>query len=288
MNGALRKQVRAPKPVSLAALVAMLALGWAGWAVECRGDGAAGDSPTSLSLDVAALETLYTLDLKAEQLQALQQMAAETADKRDRLAGKGPAGLGTALAALREALFERDGEKIDDLHEQADELRDDDSTKLDDDLDLTAAARRRAPDALRLLTASQVAAYVSENADDIADPLDAMLQALEETRDADQDDFEAQRNQLAADVALALAGLDVEKEKIVGDQVKAWLNQSRALNALLFKEKEAELKEAARTLVGQVDPLQVIRHYLQRDLAKLLSNPRLSDAIARQRLNCQE
>ena len=47
-----------------------------------------------------------------------------------------------------------------------------------------------------------------------------------------------------------------------------------------FKIKSAELRQEAKALVGEVDPLQVVRNYLLRDMAELLANPLLPDAVA--------
>jgi hypothetical protein len=133
---------------------------------------------------------------------------------------------------------------------------------------------------LKLLTASQVAAYISDCADDISGPLEEMLDSLDELCTADSDDFVDLRDQVADDVALALAGLDVEKDTKISAEITAWLNKVRALSVDGVKMQSAQLKQEAKALVGDVDPLQVVRNYLLRDMAELVANPLLPAAIA--------
>ena len=246
--------------------------------------GAAIPPPLSqLSLEVTALEMLDRLDLTARQLAGLEQLAQGAADREDRRTGTGPDELRMALLALREALLRGQDEQADRLQERVAELLEGAGVEVDDGIALTELARQRAPQALKSLTASQVASYLSEYADEIEDPLEELLEAVQEVRETDQADFDVLRDQVADDVALALGGLDLERDKQISDAVTAWLNQVRALPAAEFQQKQADLEQAAKTLVGEVDPLEVIRHYLERDLAELLSNPHLPAVIQARR-----
>lgn len=241
-----------------------------------------GTSLTNMSLEVKALELLNTLDLTPEQLKAVEKLAAGAADKRDRQAGTGPAALRTALAAFGEAVARgADDDQLEDLQDDVDEQLEAKDVKLDDTVTLTAESRTHAPDVVKLLTTTQVAAYISESADDISDPTKDLLDALEESHTADKDRFTALRDQTADDVALALAGLDSEKDDKIAEQVTALLDKAHALSTSEFKEKHADLQKEAKALVGDVDPLQVARHFLQRDIAELLANPCLPAAIAK-------
>ena len=188
--------------------------------------------------------------------------------------------LSVALIKLGDAIMRGDPEdQIDALQDDSDEQREGDDVDLDDAVG-TATARKRAPDVLKLLTASQVAAYISDCADDISGPLEEMLDSLDELCTADSDDFVDLRDQVADDVALALAGLDVEKDAKISAEITAWLNKVRALSVDGVKMQSAELKQEAKALVGDVDPLQVVRNYLLRDMAELVANPLLPAAIA--------
>jgi hypothetical protein len=234
---------------------------------------------SNLVLEVAALETLDKLDLSTAQLKSLQQLARGAAGREDRAAGQGPDALRVALLTMREALLRGLDEQVEGLQDRVADMLDAAGVEVDDSIELTATARKQSPAALKLLKAGQVAAYISEYADDVADPLEELLDAMTESRAADQADFDVLRDQVADDVALATAGLDIEKDRQTSDAVTAWLNKVRALSGPEFEEQRAALEQEARSLVGQVDPLQVIRHYLERDLAELLSNPRLNAVL---------
>jgi hypothetical protein len=234
---------------------------------------------SQLVLDVAALESLDKLDLSTAQLQSLQLLARGAGGREERAAGQGPEELRAALLTMRQALVQGHDEQVEALQDRVADLLDADGVQVDDGIELTAPARQRAPDALKLLKASQVAAYLSEYADDVADPLEELLDAMTESREAEQADYDVRRDQVADNIALATSGLDTEKDKQVSQTVSNWLDQVRALNRQEFEAKREALEQEARTLVGQVDPLQVIRHYLERDLAELLSNPRLTTVL---------
>src|SRR6202040_1680358 len=115
------------------------------------------------------------------QLEKLQQMAVGTAPKdQKRKAGKASKEFREKLQALRKALISapegwsaaRDDDRINKLSGELEALRDKENPVLDDHVDMTEAARKRAADALRLLRPSQLAFYVGHIADSIDDPLD--------------------------------------------------------------------------------------------------------------------
>ena len=236
-------------------------------------------SLTSLSLEVTALQTLDSLHLTTNQLRALQQLARGAADRADRQPGRGPEELRRSLLAFREALLRGHREQAARLEEQVEELLDDDNVDLDDDIELTAAARSGVSEAVKLLSAAQLSAYFQKCADEFEDPLEELLNALAESHSVDQETFEDSRDEVAEDVAFALSGLNVEKEKKISDALTAWLNQVRALSDRDFRLQRAQLERSAKAFVGQVSRQQVFRHYLEHDLAELLANPLLPTAI---------
>jgi hypothetical protein len=65
----------------------------------------------------------------------------------------------------------------------------------------------------------------------------------------------------------------------MNDQVGALLQQARGLSKADFTKQLPELKKSARKIVGDVSALDVLRHQVEIDLATLLSNPRLPNAI---------
>jgi hypothetical protein len=65
----------------------------------------------------------------------------------------------------------------------------------------------------------------------------------------------------------------------VSDQVVQLLIQARALKDDEFKRERRDLEKSARQIVGEVGPMQILRHAVERALAELLSNPRLPTAL---------
>ena len=183
-------------------------------------------------------------------------------------------------SALRTALVDdTDDELIDQLQEELDDLREEEKPELADSIEVTDDARRTAAEVLNLLSARQVAAYLANHADEIPEPLERILQALDTVRDLNPKEWKQLRDEVSEEVGRGVAGVDADKASRVGDQVIQLLIQARALKDEEFKTERAELEKMARDIVGNIRPLDVLRNFLVQDLAELLSNPRLTAAI---------
>jgi hypothetical protein len=238
--------------------------------------------PQELSLEVQALQTLHYLKATPAQLRALREMAKETVGKPPpRAEVKASAEFRKALAELRDALASGDEEEhIDELTEKLDDLREDEKPELHDEFDVTEEAQRRAPEALRLLTARQVADFAAVNGEDLHDPRELLANALDEVRGMKADEYKEWRQAVAEEVGRLVAGLDDDKASRVTDQVVQWLIVARSLKDDEFKARRADLEKQARAIVGELGPTDVLRHFLETNLAELLSNPRLPAALA--------
>jgi hypothetical protein len=234
-----------------------------------------------LSLEVAALQTLHEFKFTPAQMERLQKLTRETAEKpRKRKAGKASADFRTALDALRAALVEdSDDDQIDSLEEQIDGLRDSEGPDLDDGVDITTAARKRAPEVLRRLHVRQVASFVAANADEIIDPVERLIEALTLARKKKADAWKEYRAGLAEEIGWLVAGLDEKKSQPVGAQVAVLLGKARRLAAEEFKKQQPALEKEARKIAGGVNPTAVLRHTAEHALAEMLSNPRLAAAL---------
>jgi hypothetical protein len=240
-------------------------------------------SLNDLSLEVTALQTLYQFQFKPEQLKLLRTWAKETidADGNTRPAAKASDAFRKALQNLRDALARGDdAEKIADLQEEVEDLRGKESPDLDEAVEITDAARRRAPELLRQLSARQVAGYLGTYGDEAPDPLESLLEAIETVRGLNAEDWKALRQDIADAVGRLVGGLDADKASAVGDKAVQLLIRVRALKEAEFKAQRAELEKEARELVGNAGPLDVLRHLVEYALAELLSNPRLPQAVA--------
>jgi hypothetical protein len=264
------------------------------------------------SLRLRALDTMYELDLSVDQLKALRQAATETASTQHRTVAKNDAKLAAAMRDFQAALLTgTDTNLIDKLRTQLSDLADDDSVQLDDDVQITAAARSKAPEALRQFTASQLAAWLASHADEVGDPVEMMMNTVEELRDqradaaaekesaadsaskkgvakkegkdkekepADEDAATLIRL-TANDVANAVAGLDEAKAKTLSPDIAKWIKTTSELKDDDFTAQRQTLETAAKTLTGNVHPMRVLDNWLQFQLAQLLANPQLGPAI---------
>lgn len=240
-------------------------------------------SLNELELEVDALYVLYQFQFTPEQMQALRKLARETAEELGaRQAPKASADYRKALVTLRDALVKADdADQISKLQDKLDELAAAEEPELDTGFEVSDAARQRAPALLRSLSARQVAAYVSVYGDALPDPAELLRDALGEVRGLEGEEWKEFREQLSEEVGRLVAGLDADKASRVGDKVVQWLIEVRSLGDADFKAQRSELEaKAKKQIVGDLHPLDVVRHTLEFALAELLSNPRLEAALA--------
>jgi hypothetical protein len=236
---------------------------------------------TMLSQEVAALQTLYALDVTEAQLETLRRMARETcAPLIKGMEGKVSDAYKKKLSDLREALVEAvDEERIGELMDQIDELKEREKPELGDDVDVTEAAAGRAPEVLRMLTAGQVAAFVGGFADDIIDPRQRLLEALDKVRGLSNKEWAEVRDEVSEDIGRLVAGLDEEQSARVSAKVLQLLIVVRSMKTDEFKAERPELEKQAQQILGDVGPTDVLRHVMENSLAELLSNPCLPAAL---------
>jgi hypothetical protein len=233
------------------------------------------------SLEVVALESLHQFQFTPAQMRALRRLAKETAmEPSAREAVKVSDGFRKTLLDLRNALADAaNAERIQQLQEKIDKLRAQEKVELDDAVQITEAATRRAPEIFKLLSARQVAGYIALYADDFPDPLEILLAALPRVRGFNAKEWEAIREDVSEEIGRLVAGLDADKGGKISDQVIQLLIEARAFKEDEFKKHQPDLEARAREIVGQVSAFDVIQHVLERSLAEVLSNPRLAAAL---------
>jgi hypothetical protein len=82
----------------------------------------------------------------------------------------------------------------------------------------------------------------------------------------------------ADDVGDLVAGMDQAQAKAIAGRVADWIKANRQ-TADGSEAARAALEESAKKVVGEVSPIDVLNHWLEGEMAELLSNPQLSDAI---------
>jgi hypothetical protein len=238
-------------------------------------------SLSELSLDVEALQVIYALRLTNDQLKAVKPLAAKTAEpERKRKSVKASDEFRKVLTDLRAALIDaNDDDKIGELEDDFEVLMENGKVKLDNSFDVTQGARQATPGVLKLLTADQLDAFYDSEADDTPEPLGYLTNALTEVRGLDKKKWNEKRDDIADNVAWAVAGLDEKKGDKINKKVVALLNKARAMSDEEFKKKNADLQKQAKLLVGTIARDLVLRHHAEHRIAEMLSNPRLAAVI---------
>lgn len=240
------------------------------------------ESVNDLFLEVDALQSFRQLGLTKDQLTRLRVTAKETAQQLPAkpVEAKVSDELRKVLRGLREALIKEDDDRVKELSEKFASLREGENEPLGDDYEMTDAAREQAPKLLRSLAPGQLAGYLGTLADDVPDPLAELVGALEHVRTLKDKDWKAYRESLSDEIGRLVVGLDSEKATECGDKVVQLLITARSLSDDDFTRRKPELEKKARAIVGDLGPLEVLRHEVEYRLAELLSNPRLDAALA--------
>ena len=73
--------------------------------------------------------------------------------------------------------------------------------------------------------------------------------------------------------------LDDVTPQVAEQQVGAWLKSGKQVKEEDFAARQPTLEEAAKKIVGEVAPMAVLNHWMEHELATLLSNPQLAGAV---------
>jgi hypothetical protein len=240
------------------------------------GGGGGGGGHENLLLRAQAATTIYDLDLREDQLHALQKLATNTAGKPDGQPPRLGPKLRPLVAELCTALAKADDDKVSDLEDKVDEMKD--QANIDEPyVPATEAAKAKAADVSKLLTAAQVANFISMNSDDIAGPSETLIDAMDDARGGSDSDFDDVKSDTADEVVMLARGN--EKDAKLADSVGTFLTKVRKMSDADYKAKRAELEGEAHKLVGTIDPFVSLRHWCESEFADLLSNPELPGAI---------
>jgi len=233
----------------------------------------------ALNLEVNALEMLYQFQLTRAQLEQLAKIAPATA--ADMPAARPIEVTPEYHAALKElhaALAENDDDRVAEASKAMEKLRAAADSPAFEGVDLTEAARTKTPDVLRKLTPLQVTSYLVDFADEFPDPREKIVEALEAARKPGRE-WESLTRDIAGQVGWLIGGLDPVASEKVSSEVTQLINRAHALKDEEFAAKRAELEKSIDAIVAAAGPTDVIRHFVERSLAELLSNPRLAEAV---------
>ena len=232
-----------------------------------------------LEMEVDALTALNDLHLTAEQTTTLKGMITDTAGKLSDPPTPITADHKAALEAARTALLGKDQKKIEDADDKLDAFQDKADSDSDPDVDQSEPAKEKAANFLKILSPAQVANYISQNSEDVHDPVQVLLDAVHHARGQSDDDFEALEDDASEDIRNLHAGPHPEKPIQIVAKVKHLLERVHHMSADDYKSQQAALEDEARQVVGTSDPVACLRHWLENEFADLLSNPQLGLAI---------
>lgn len=228
-----------------------------------------------LSMEVAALQTLRNFGVTPTQLRDIAAVGARTTAKsREREAAKADAKFASALRRLRDALVTNDHERMESVQEAIDEIREATRPDLDDDVEVTEGARQEVVHVMEMLAPVQLAAYLSNFAEEFPTPVDALLEGLDDSRDLEKDEWRSARDELAQHAAALVVGPRSNKAKQVQSTITQFLDRAHQNKDW----KKADLQREARKVVGHVNPMTLLRNRVEIDLCELLSNPELEHA----------
>jgi hypothetical protein len=242
------------------------------------------NAPLSLSnmhLEVEALDTLHSLKATPEQMMEIQKLAKQTAQPSRKY--KDPMVTDNYKQVLEDLhaalLLADDDDKIDSLFEQYDQLIQSEKPKFDDDYEVSEAASKAVPNILHQFKSGQIAELISNKAEEIGDPQDRLIGAMAQVRHATKDEWKSERDDAATQVGYLTAGLNSDKAKSIREQAVKLLDKARSLSDDDFGAQTQELTKQAKAIVGDTDPIDVLRHTVEYELARLLSNPRLVEVL---------
>ena len=234
-----------------------------------------------LVLEIKALETLYALTPTVSQLETLKKLAKDTGSKvpeneKLKLSGKLRKTLDELHAALVDAT---DNERIDQLSEQMEKLRDEEKVAWPEEYELTEEAQQKAAEAVRTFSARQIVVYLAQMAEDITDPFEQLKEAVHEVRGLSAEKWKEYREEVPPQIAQCAAGLDADKKQQISDQITQLLIVVRSLKEQEFKTQIADLEKKIRQILGDIGPTDVLRHVLESNFSELLANPGLPATI---------
>ena len=234
-----------------------------------------------LSLEVAALQSLYEFQFTPAQLKVMAKLAPETKeDERPRTRVRVSVQFETALFNVRKVLADPvDDDKINEALTAYAKIQEKEDPELDDQIEITDAAKEKAPEMLRSLSARQLASFIAGYGDQFPDPVEDTMGALSKVRELEEEKWKILRRVIGQSIGDQAAGFDGDKSAQVGDQVVQILIQARSLDAKAFEKEKPALEKKIQELFKNIGPMEVIRNTAEIALATMLSNPRLEAAL---------
>jgi len=256
-----------------------------------------------LSMEVAALRALYLLKTGPDQQGERSDMLTTPMGTYPFVTGQSkgcaqpprqrqPANVSKnyrkVLTELRAAFIVNQTNRVNELSDQLEELTQDEQPDLDDAVEITDQARKNAPVLLRsYFDANRIAMYIAAYGKNFPDPYYLMYKSMRANGKGTKptpEQWKETRAFVIQEVSWQVAGLDLNQQQKVGEQVAKALDRAYLLSN---EELKKEFTKAGVGLRGELakimsaqGPTDVLKHVLEQDVAELISNPRLLPAMA--------
>ncbi len=227
-----------------------------------------------LSMELKALRILRDLEATPHQLNEIARAAKTTAGSvGKREPAKASEAYVDVLQQMRRAILANDEDGMEKLRTRIDEIEGKEPPDLDDEVEITDGAEIEAVRLLNIFSPRQVVAYAQGLEDDFPDPVQLMVDGLEEGRSLKNDEWQNARNKVAEEVGWLVCGFEGEKASKMADQVSAWLDQKHTGEA-----RPGNRVAEIRKIIGKPGPVVLLKNVMEHTLAELLSNPQVEQA----------
>jgi hypothetical protein len=243
--------------------------------------------PSTVALRVKAFSVLNSLQLTGDQFNSLQGALAKLsdagevvdADVIDDVLETNPRCLDSLDHLYIDYVQTNDDQLIAD-RDRLLYLEDKSQACLDPTVVVTDEARAQAQQVFHTLTAGQIASYLATRGRIVPDVSDVLMAGLDQSRQLSAADFADFSQCLAERVAVLTTGLDATANQPVITRVNEMFERARGLSDAAFTEQRAEFERQSHGIERSCDPVDLINHGIQWDLATFLSNPQAKAMMA--------
>jgi hypothetical protein len=244
-----------------------------------RADSSGNTDVLKLQLEVDALTTLNDMHLAPAQLSALQDLASDTPAQLPTAAYNVTLAHATALQDLKAALISGNDDKISDAEDKVSDMEEQEGDDDEPDIEPTDAAKGKVGQVIHLLTTRELAGYIAENSEDVPDPGQILVDALNHCYNMSQDDYQSLKEDTTDELGELAGGANPTKTPSIIAKAGHFLDGVRKLSNDDFNAQLPTLRDQAQKLGDSIDPMSAIRHWMEGEMADLLSNPQLGQAL---------
>jgi hypothetical protein len=236
-----------------------------------------------LEYQIVALKLLRQLNPTGDQVQAMLAVSAASGGK-PAVIPVAPAEFKTALSEYADALAEGDDDKIGTTEDRVDDLRDELKIDAPPDPLPTEGARAAADKIVAKLSPAQLAGYLAEHADEVPDPVGTLIDAADQSRAATADEFAAVKSEAAEQFGMLVGGVDPAASAPLATAAADWLEKVKRVPDKDYEAGRDQRVRDVRAMTHDVDSFVVLRHWMDREMVDLLSNPQLAVSLKRLKL----